>query len=156
MFRGPILMWIQRRRSKSIRIKIVQCVMMRRKEARGTREQVLAALIRILAINLLWEVELNVTVTNLLEFLFHFIKARVTSLWPHQGWWRREQSLLQTPEKVSLPCPVLTSVLTSTNLSLLVRSLEILQKVKPSRFNFHLVELRDRGDCGQLPCWATQ
>ena len=43
----------QRRRSKSIRIKIVQSVMRRRKEARETREQVLVALIRILAINLL-------------------------------------------------------------------------------------------------------
>ena len=54
-------MWTQRRRSKSIRIKIAQCVMMRRKEARGTREQVLVALIRILGINLLSEVKLDVT-----------------------------------------------------------------------------------------------
>ena len=55
MFRGPILMWTQRRRSKSIRIKIVQCVRRRGKEA---REQVLVALIRILVINLLSEVKL--------------------------------------------------------------------------------------------------
>ena len=54
-------MWTQRRRSKSIRIKIVQCVMTRRKEARGTREQVLDALIRILAINLRSEVKLDIT-----------------------------------------------------------------------------------------------
>ena len=55
LFRGPIFLWTQRRCSKSIRIKIVQCVRRRGKEA---REQVLVALIRISVINLLSEVKL--------------------------------------------------------------------------------------------------
>ena len=58
MLRGPMSLWTQRRRSKSTRIKIVQCVMMMRRAARETMEQVLDVLIRISAINLLLEVKL--------------------------------------------------------------------------------------------------
>ena len=39
------------------------------------------------------------------------------------------------------------------NMSLLIRFVEIIQKIKPSRFNLNLVELWNRGECGQFPCW---
>ena len=38
-------------------------------------------------------------------------------------------------------------------MSLLIRFVKIIQKIKPSRFNLNLVELWNRGECGQFPCW---
>ena len=37
------------------------------------------------------------------------------------------------------------------NFSLLVRIVDIVQKIKPTRFNLHLVELWNRGKCWQFP-----
>ena len=39
------------------------------------------------------------------------------------------------------------------NMSLLIRFVKIIQKIKPSRFNLNLVELWNRGECGHFPCW---